>query len=226
MQMNRKDGKETMDFVQNNGNCPLTLVLFHGLEYPEMRNRSNFSCFAAVHQVPNAAEFCGRLRPQRRRGVTGFMSEEKKVRHSRDRDRRENHDNDVELRPLEKDGEKLLSSLEGGKIVAVQSGLEIMYVLVIRHNFQCFIHKMDAEDGRQKAFPVNERNRAMFKNLASLADGLFEITPKDHMNPMGAMVAAERGIIAYLDATGQLPAEDQDFMSWQEATGEDHTEGG
>ena len=138
------------------------------------------------------------------------MSDEKKVRHSRERDRRENHDNDVELRPLEKDGGKLLEALEGGKIVAVQSGMEIM----------------DAEDGRQKAFPVNERNRAMFKNLASLADGLFEITPKDHMNPMGAMVAAERGIIAYLDATGQLPAEDQDFMNWQEATGDDHTEGG
>jgi len=96
----------------------------------------------------------------------------------------------------------------------------------MRHDYRCFIHKMDAEEGRQKAFPVNERNRAMFKNLASLADGLFEITPKGHMNPLGAMVAAERGIIAYLDATGQLPAEDQDFMSWQEAAGKEHTEGG
>ena len=74
------------------------------------------------------------------------MSDEKKVRHSRERDRRENHDNDVELRPLEKDGGKLLEALEGGKIVAVQSGMEIMYVLVMRHNFQCFIHKMDAEE--------------------------------------------------------------------------------
>ena len=104
--------------------------------------------------------------------------------------------------------------------------LSVVVTCAIRHNFQCFIHKMDAEDGRQKAFPVNERNRAMFKNLASLADGLFEITPKGHMNPLGAMVAAERGIIAYLDATGQLPAEDQDFMSWQEAAGKEHTEGG
>lgn len=154
------------------------------------------------------------------------MSEEKKVRHSRDRDRRENHDNDVELRPMEKDGDKLLKALDDGKIAAIQSGLEIMYVFIIRHDYRCFIHKMDAEEGRQKAFPVNERNRAMFKNLASLADGLFEITPKGHMNPLGAMVAAERGIIAYLDATGQLPAEDQDFMSWQEAAGKEHTEGG
>ena len=76
------------------------------------------------------------------------MSDEKKVRHSRERDRRENHDNDVELRPLEKDGGKLLETLESGKIVAVQSGLEIMYVLAIRHNFQCFIHKMDAAGKR------------------------------------------------------------------------------
>ena len=38
------------------------------------------------------------------------MSDEKKVRHSRERDRRENHDNDVELRPLEKDGGKLLEA--------------------------------------------------------------------------------------------------------------------
>ena len=36
MHMNRKRGKVSMDFVQNNGNCPLTLVLFHGLEYPKM----------------------------------------------------------------------------------------------------------------------------------------------------------------------------------------------
>lgn len=227
MQMNRKKRKNSLDFVQNNGNCPLTLVQFHGLEYPKMRNRSIIAGFCSDPQGSKTAEEAEKiLRPTRRRGVTGFMSDEKKVRHSRERDRRENHDNDVELRPLEKDGGMLLEALEGGKIVAVQSGMEIMYVLVIRHNFQCFIHKMDAEDGRQKAFPVNERNRAMFKNLASLADGLFEITPKDHMNPMGAMVAAERGIIAYLDATGQLPAEDQDFMSWQEATGDDHTEGG
>ena len=36
------------------------------------------------------------------------------------------------------------------------------------------------------------------------------------MDPLGVMVAAERGIISYLDMTGQLPAEDMDFMSWQD----------
>ena len=70
------------------------------------------------------------------------MSEEKKVRHSRDRDRRENHDNDVELRPMEKDGDKLLKALDDGKIAAIQSGLEIMYVFIMRHDYRCFIHNL------------------------------------------------------------------------------------
>jgi hypothetical protein len=57
----------------------------------------------------------------------------------------------------------------------------------------------------------------MIKNLTAVADQLFEITPKPDMHPMGVMVAAEKGIIAYLDVTGQLPAEDYDFMEWQDA---------
>ena len=40
------------------------------------------------------------------------------------------------------------------------------------------------------------------------------------------MVAAEKGIIAYLDATGQLPAEDVDFMDWQGDAQTDENKGG
>lgn len=145
------------------------------------------------------------------------MSEERKTRNSRDRTRRENHADDVQLQLLEKDGEKLITALNDGHMVAVLSRMEIMYVFIFRNAYQCFIHKMDAEDGRRKSWEINERNTAMLKNLTSVADQLFEILPKPDMNVMGVMVAAERGIIAYLDATGQLPAEDQDFMSWQDA---------
>lgn len=140
-----------------------------------------------------------------------------KVRSSKDRTQRANHQNDVQLRLLEKDGQKLMDALNGGKMVAVLSQMEIMYVFVFRGAYQCFIHKMDAEEGRRKSWEINERNTAMMKNLTAVADQLFEITPKPEMHPMGVMVAAERGIIAYLDMTGQLPAEDTDFMSWQEA---------
>lgn len=144
------------------------------------------------------------------------MDEKKQPRNSRDRTERSNHANDVRLRLMDMDGEKLIRALSNAKMVGVLSGMEIMYIFVFRDQYQCFIHKLDAEEGRRKAWPVNERNTAMFKNLTSAADRLFEITPRADMDPMGVMVAAERGIISYLDATGQLPAEDVDFMQWQE----------
>lgn len=143
------------------------------------------------------------------------MNENRTVRNSRDRKEREDHANDVRLRLMEKDGDRLLRALSNGKMVGVLSGMEIMYVFVFRDAYQCFIHKMDAEEGRRRSFPVDERNTAMMKNLVSAADQLFEITPKPDMHPMGVMTAAERGIISYLDHAGQLPAEDVDFMDWQ-----------
>ena len=144
------------------------------------------------------------------------MEEEKQVRSSKDRKERNNHANDVRLRLMDMDGDKLMTALRNAKMVGVLSGSEVMYVFVFRNQYMCFIHKLDAEEGRYKAWPVNERNTAMMKNLTSAADRLFEITPKPDMDPMGVMVAAERGIISYLDATGQLPADDVDFMGWQE----------
>ena len=146
------------------------------------------------------------------------MSDTQPVRHSRDRKERNNHANDIQLEPMLKpDGAQLMKALNGAKMVAVLSGMEIMYIFVFRNQYQCFIHKLDAEDGRHKAWPVNERNTAMFKNLTSAADRIFVITPKPTMDPMGVMVAAERGIISYLDAAGELPAEDFDFMQWRQA---------
>ena len=79
--------------------------------------------------------------------------------------------------------------------------------------YRCFIHPLGAEEGRQKAFPMDEEHRAVIKNLANLADQLFEIQFGPDMHPMGVMVAAEQGIIEFLDLIGQLPAEDHDFMA-------------
>ena len=122
------------------------------------------------------------------------------------------HENDVRIGPLEKKGEKLLSSVDKGNMVAVLSKQELMYLFIFRGEYQCFIHKLDAEEGRHKSFEINERNRAMFKNLDSAADHFFEIEFSQSMDRMGVMVAAERGIINLLDSIGELPVEDVDFM--------------
>lgn len=123
---------------------------------------------------------------------------------------------EIELGPLGKEKGKITASLKAGKMVAVLSGMELMYIFLIRGQYHCFIHKMDAEDGRRKSWPVNERNTAMLDNLYSAADALFEARFHPDMDLLGIMATAEKGIIGYLDMTGNLPAEDMDFMDWQD----------
>ena len=118
----------------------------------------------------------------------------------------------ISLGPLAKDGEKLIASLEKGNMVAILSGGEIMYT-VLRVDYLCYIHPIGAEEGRAKRLPRTTENRAIVKNLAELADQLFEVEFDRSMNIMGVMQAAENGIVAFLDSIGQLPADDVDFMT-------------
>lgn len=118
----------------------------------------------------------------------------------------------ISIGPLAKDGEKLITSLEKGNMVAILSGAEIMYTL-LRVDYLCYIHPIGAEEGRAKRLPRTPENRAIVKNLAELADQLFEVEFDRSMNVMGVMQAAENGIVAFLDSIGQLPADDIDFMT-------------
>lgn len=129
-------------------------------------------------------------------------------------------ENAVELAPLDKDGARLLECVEGGDMGAVLSGDELMYVFLFRGQYHCFIHKLDAPEGRHKCFAPDERNRAMLKNLDSAADALFRIRFAKDMDRMGVMEAAERGICRYLDSIGKLPVEDVDFMAAYEQEGD------
>lgn len=124
----------------------------------------------------------------------------------------EKREDQISIGPLAKDGEKLIASLEKGNMVAILSGMEIMYTLLER-DYLCYIHPIGAEEGRAKRLPRNEQCRAVVKNLANLADQLFEVEFKKGMDIMGVMQAAENGIVAFLDSIGQLPADDVDFMT-------------
>lgn len=125
----------------------------------------------------------------------------------------ENHDNDVSLAPLAKDGDKLLEVIEKGNMAALLSKTEVLYTFIEKKQYQCFIHPLAAEEGRFKSFDINAKNRAMIKNLATLADQIFEITYGENMHYLGVMVAAEQGILEFLEMTGNLPADDFDFMT-------------
>lgn len=118
----------------------------------------------------------------------------------------------ISIGPLEKDGEKLISALEKGQMVAILSQAEIMYTL-LRGDYLCYIHPIGSEEGRAKRLPRTKECRAVIKNLADLADQLFQVEFDESMDVMGVMVAAENAIVAFLDSIGQLPAEDFDFMT-------------
>ena len=123
------------------------------------------------------------------------------------------HENDVRIGPLEKKGEKMMRSIEAGKMVGVLSGNEVMYTFVYRNMYECFIHPLAAEEGRHKAFEINDVHRAMIKSLADNCDQLFVLGFGPDMHFLGVIVAAEQGILFFLVSIGQLPIEDHDFMA-------------
>ena len=118
----------------------------------------------------------------------------------------------IELGPLEKNGEKLLRSVDAGNMCAVLSGGEIMYLFLRGDAYRTVLHAIGAEEGRQRAWERSERNRAMLKNLDAAADQFFEIRFDPEMDLMGVMAAAERGICNFLRSVGAPPGEDIDFM--------------
>ncbi len=134
------------------------------------------------------------------------------------------HSNDIRLSTLEQDGEKVIKTLEKGSMVAIFSGTETMYVFIQGNYYLCYIHALDAPEGRAKSFPRDVAHRAIIKNLAALGDQLFEVEYKPGMDRMEIMFTAEQGIVQYLDVTGKLPVEDMDFMSPYEQTAEEEGE--
>ena len=127
------------------------------------------------------------------------------------------NDDKIQLSFLDTKKTKIIESVDDGNMVCVMSGLEVMYVFLYYGEYHCFIHKFDDEEGRHKSFKITAKNRAMLNNLDSAADHIFEVKFKKGMDHMGIMVAAEKGIISYLDMTGKLPAEDVDFMEYTES---------
>ena len=87
----------------------MTLVLFQGVHY---------KCLIA--------------RSCRKAGELS-LAEEQKSHSSKERRERNNHANDIQLSPMEKDGEKFLEILNKGEMGAVVSGMEIMYVFLFNH---------------------------------------------------------------------------------------------
>ncbi|MDR2089600.1 MAG: hypothetical protein LBP73_09625, partial [Clostridiales Family XIII bacterium] len=82
---------------------------------------------------------------------------------------------EIHLNMLARDGDALLAALERGELAAAQSKGHFLYILASNERFQLFSHTAGAASGGRKSFPIDEKHRAIVKNLANMADALYAV---------------------------------------------------
>ncbi|MDR1573156.1 MAG: hypothetical protein LBS24_02470 [Clostridiales Family XIII bacterium] len=102
----------------------------------------------------------------------------------------------INLNVLARDGDALFAALDCGDIVAARSKGHFLYILISNGCFQLFSHTTGAANGGKKSFPIDEKHRAVVKNLATVADALYAIGFDAGMNLYGVMASAEEAICA------------------------------
>ena len=108
----------------------------------------------------------------------------------------------IDLKPLARDGDALLAALDCGEMAAARSGEHFLYILASNERFQLFSHTAGAASGGKKSFPIDEKHRAVVKKLAHTADALYAIGFDADMDIFGVMASAEEAIRAVSAAYG------------------------
>jgi hypothetical protein len=108
----------------------------------------------------------------------------------------------INLKILTRSGDELMDALGRGEMVAVYSKGQFLYILAFDDRFQLFSHMAGASGGGRKSFPIDEKHRAIVKNLANMSDSLYSVSFGADMNIYGVMASAEEGICARLREHG------------------------
>jgi hypothetical protein len=102
----------------------------------------------------------------------------------------------IDLKPLARDGDALLAALGRGEMAAARSKEHFLYILASNERFQLFSHTAGAASGGKKSFPIDEKHRAVVKKLAHMADALYAIDFDADMDIFGVMASAEEAVCA------------------------------
>jgi hypothetical protein len=113
----------------------------------------------------------------------------------------------VNLEPLPKEGNRLLTELEHGHMVIARSKNDFLYVLDFDGMFHMFSHTPGAPGGGQKQFPKDEKYTAVIRQLADLSDAVYKAEFDRELNLYGVMASAEEGILSL------FPGMDRDMDS-------------
>jgi hypothetical protein len=120
----------------------------------------------------------------------------------------------IDLKILAREEGALFAALARGEMAAARSEGHFLYILASNGRFLLFSHTAGAASGGKKSFPIDEKHRAVVKNLANVADALYSIGFDAGMDLYGVMASAEGAICALSpergddDVTFVIPGED------------------
>jgi hypothetical protein len=118
----------------------------------------------------------------------------------------------INLKILARDGDELMDALGRGDMIAARSKGQFLYILISDDKFQLFSHMTGAASGGRKSFPIDEKHRAVVKNLANMADSLYSVGFAADMDIYGVMVSAEEAVCAAFPEFGADEAGDVEFV--------------
>jgi hypothetical protein len=121
-------------------------------------------------------------------------------------------DDKINLKMLDRDGDALLDALARGEMAAARSKGHFLYILASDGYFRLFSHMAGAASGGKKSFPIDEKHRALVKNLANMADALYSIGFDAGMDIYGVMASAEAAVCAFPAESGSDGESDITFV--------------
>jgi hypothetical protein len=118
----------------------------------------------------------------------------------------------INLKILARDGGGLMDALDRGDMIAARSKEHFLYILVSDGRFQLFSHMTGAAGGGKKSFPIDEKHRAVVKNLANMAESLYSVGFAADMDICGVMASAEEAVCATFPDCGADGEGDIEFV--------------
>lgn len=118
----------------------------------------------------------------------------------------------ISLSLMPTDSDTLMDTLAVGDMVAARSKSDFLYILESDDEFCLFSHSLHSHGGGRKNFKKDERSQAMVRNLANLAETLYQVEYGDDFDLISVMASAEQAIISMFPGDGQGEDEQIEFI--------------
>jgi hypothetical protein len=127
-------------------------------------------------------------------------------------------ENNIRLDVLPKDGDRILTELSKGNMVAARSKNDFMYMMDEGGEYRLFSHTPGSAGGGRRTFPKNEKYTALIRSFAGMSDALFLVEFGKGMNLFGVLASAEEGILSMFPGDNRDEDEMVEFLVPQPKT--------